>query len=315
MKLNILFLGTPSFAALILEALHSEHTVVAVITPPDKPVGREQQLTPPVVKTKALSLGLPVFQPEKASEIPLVVQGKNFDFLITAAYGKYLPQEVLQLPQKDALNVHASLLPKYRGATPLQSALLNGDQESGVSIIRMANDIDTGKIFLQEKIVIPPDMRYPWLEKVSSALGAKLLLKVLQDYDSITPWSQDEDVASTCKKIEKEDGRIDFGSQTALQIFNRFRAFDPWPGIFTTFEGRQLRCIDIGYTPLPTPDFPPGTVHEHSFSGVDAPPVLLVKTREGSISLNAVQVEGKKAVLIKNFVNGYRHFIGSRLPS
>ena len=308
--MRILFLGTPAFAVPILEALHENFEVVGVVTQPDKPAGRKLALTTPPVKTKALELGLPVFQPEKASEIPGLTEDQHIDFLITAAYGQILPREALDIPYEDALNVHASLLPKYRGATPLQRALLNGDKETGISIMRMEERLDSGPIFSKRKIDIDPEMRYPDLEKLASSIGATLLLEVLNQYERIHPISQDEQEASYCGKISKEDGLVDPQKETARQIFDKLRAYSPWPGVYTRFQGEKLSLLDFSPQRRARDEksFPPGTVFEDEGR-------VLISCSTGAIALQQVQLEGKKPSVAKDFVNGHRQFIGSLLPS
>lgn len=323
----VLFLGTPRFAVPILEALAKHHSVIAVITQPDKPVGRKGALTEPPVKKCALELGLQVLQPTASAEIAkAIAKLPPFDFLITAAYGKILPESVLKLAKKDCLNVHCSLLPKYRGATPMQAALLHGDKETGVTIFRMVKELDQGPIFAQRSVTIPGDMMYPWLEKECSKLGAELLLEVLQRYDKLTPIPQNDRLATHCEKIKKEDGLVRFTDEAAEQIWNKYRAFDPWPGIFTHSNGKLLKLIDIGYCPAIDPDLPPGTVFKHTFPRIEATfgvvekireaeTMILVKTKKASVALYNVQEEGKKTMPIEAFINGHKDFVGSVLSS
>lgn len=304
--MRILFLGTPSFAVPVLDAVHKSHEIIAVVTQPDKPSGRGQKIVFSPVKQKALELGLPIFQPEKASEISKLIK-EPFDFLITAAYGQILPEAVLQMPKKDALNVHASLLPKYRGATPLQAALLHGDSETGVSIMRMVKKMDCGPVFAKRKIPIHPDMKYPDLEQEASLEGAKLLLKVLSDYDHITPLPQDENEASYCSKISKENGKIDFGKESAEDIYNKLRAFTPWPGIYTFFDGKKLEFLDVAVSPVgPEEKLQPGVIFQKGKK-------CCVVCKNGALEIKKVQLEGKKPVDVLNFLNGYPQFKNTRL--
>jgi methionyl-tRNA formyltransferase len=309
MKPTVLFLGTPHFAVPILEELQKHFEIVGVVTQPDRPVGRKLVLTPPPVKIKAEELGLKVYQPEKASEIPNLIQGE-FDFLVTAAYGEYLPTAVLQLAKKDSLNVHPSLLPKYRGATPMQSALLNGDDKTGVSIIRMAKQMDAGEIFAQSELEVSPEIKYPELEKECSEIGAQLITEVLQKYDQITPVDQDPSQVTHCHKITKEDGLIHWEKESAHQIFNKLRAFTPWPGIYTFFKNQKLSLLEFSPTnptdpTNPTP-LPPGTIFENEKK-------TFIQTKEDAIELKTLQLAGKKPTDIKSFLNGHPDFLGTKL--
>lgn len=316
MKYSLLFLGTPQFAVPILERLHAEHIIKAVITQPDKPVGRKQILTAPPVKVKSEELGIPVLQPEKASEIPALIQqfensesSENFriDFLITAAYGQYLPTKVLKLPFKDALNVHPSLLPLYRGATPMQSALLNGDQKTGVSIIRMVKEMDTGPIFNQQQFPISTEWKYPELEEKCSQVGADLISSVLSNYHSLSAQDQDESKATFCSKITKQDGQVNWEEESAEQIHNKLRAFTPWPGVFTFWENQKLSLLDFKPSSNNSEN-KPGTVYQEDGK-------ILIQCKEGSLNLKEVQLAGKNPAQIKEFLNGHQDFPNSVLSS
>jgi methionyl-tRNA formyltransferase len=304
MKYSLLFLGTSEFAVPILERLNKEHTIKAVVTQPDKPAGRKQELSPSPVKIKALELGLKVLQPSKASEIPELVSDK-IDFLITASYGQYLPAKVLKMPLKDSLNVHPSLLPLYRGATPMQSALLNGDTKTGVSIIRMAKEMDAGAIYSQLQFPLDPAMRYPELEKKCSDIGAELICSVIKNYHSMSPQDQDESKATHCAKITKEDGLIDWQKETSEQIYNKLRAFTPWPGVYTFFKEQKLSLLDFSHQDT---DYSknPGTVFQNGH-------VVGIKTISGAIILKTVQIAGKKPTDSKSFLNGYPDFLKTQL--
>lgn len=304
---SILFLGTPSFAVPILEELHKNFQIIGVITQPDRPVGRKLALAPPPVKAKAIELGLKVYQPEKASDIPALVPS-SFDFLVTAAYGEYLPTKVLKMAKKDALNVHPSLLPEYRGATPMQSAILDGTKNTtGVSIIRMIKEMDAGPIFAQEKTVIYPDMKYPELEVDCAKLGADLITQVIKNYQSITPADQDNRQASYCKKIDKKDGLINWTEESAYEIYNKLRAFTPWPGVYTSFKQQKLSLLEFSTHHLDS-EQAPGTVTKDQDH-------ILIQCSLGSIHVKSVQLAGKKPMDIKSFLNGQPDFLGSILPS
>lgn len=309
MKPTILFLGTPGFALPILEKLHETCEIKAVITQPDKPVGRKQVLSPPPIKALAEKLGLPILQPNKASEIPNLISeliSEPVDFLVTAAYGEYLPEAVLKLPGKDALNIHPSLLPKYRGATPMQSAILNSDTVTGVSIIRMVAEMDAGPVFIQEELSIDSDMRYPELEKECSLIGAKLIDHVISHYDDITPQDQNSSQASKCHKISKADGQINWAKESPEQIYNKLRAFTPWPGVFTYWNEQKLAITDLHPLPGKNSDISDGGVYREDIG-------VFIQCKGGSIELTTVQLAGKKPAPISDFLNGHQDFIGSQL--
>ncbi|MBU4142882.1 methionyl-tRNA formyltransferase, partial [Patescibacteria group bacterium] len=258
--LKIIFMGTPEFSLPILEKLaQSEYKPVAIFCAPDKPVGRKQILTPPPTKILAQKHNIPVFQPANSRELDHTIKTIPHDLIITAAYGLILPKEVLDTPKYGCLNIHPSLLPKYRGPSPIQTAILNGDAETGVTIYKMDEQIDHGAIIAQEKIStnnapdpalrnLPPlNLRggkgellqkhskptTPDLSQTLSDLGAELLLKILPDWlaGKITPTPQDDSQATFTKIITKEDGQINW-RRSALAIEQQIRAFTPWPGSY-----------------------------------------------------------------------------------
>jgi methionyl-tRNA formyltransferase len=322
MKFNLLFLGTPTFAIPILERLHEEHNIIAVVTQPDKPVGRKQILTAPPIKVRAKELGLAVLQPEKISEILDPTNPKSLkhlnnprvDFLVTAAYGQYLPTKVLELPFKDALNVHPSLLPRYRGATPMQSALLNGDEKTGVSIIRMVKEMDAGPIYMQQQFPLPSEWKYPELEKHCAEVGADLISSVISNCNSLSPQDQPSEGISHCSKISKQDGDINWSEETAEQILNKLRAFTPWPGVFTFWKGTKLSLLNfessnennVPNNQQSTINHPPGSVTQEEGK-------IFIQCKESAIALNQLQLAGKKPTDPKSFTNGYPDFVGTQL--
>jgi len=264
-------------------------------------------LTAPPVKREAQELGLTVLQPKKASEIPALIE-KQPEFLITMAYGQYLPKEVLELPFKDALNVHPSLLPLYRGATPMKSALLNGDQKTGVSIMRMVKEMDTGPVFNQQQFPIPAEWKFPELEQKCSQVGAELLSSVLKNYQSLSAQEQDHSKATFCSKISKQDGQVNWAEESAEQIHNKLRAFTPWPGVYTFWKEQRLNLLD--FTAINNHQSPianqPGTVYQEDNT-------TYIQTKDGSIELEKLQLAGKNPAKIKEFLNGHQDFISSTL--
>ena len=241
MNKRIVFLGTPEFAAKVLESLiHAQYDVVACVTQPDKPVGRHMKLTPPPAKVMALSHGIAVSQPSSLRTEEFLNQMKIWspDLIITAAYGKILPAAVLDVPVSGCLNVHASLLPKYRGAAPVQWAILNGDAVTGVTIMKMDAGMDTGDILSRRECPIDPDETTTVLMDRLADIGAELLLETINPYltGEIEPVTQNNNLASFSPPIKKEQGLINW-SDSAVVIHNQIRALTGWPGAYT-----QLKC-------------------------------------------------------------------------
>ena len=236
--LRIIFMGTPELSCASLEKLAHDKNfqIVAVVTQPDKPKGRELKLQPSPVKILAQKLNPPVLQPAKARDEKFISELRELkpDLIVVVAYGQILPQAILDLPKSGCLNVHASLLPKYRGASPIQSAILNGETETGVTIMKMDAGLDTGGILAQARTPILPEDNSQTLHDRLAQLGGELLVEIIPDYVAgiIRPEPQPAEGASYAAKIKKEDGRIDW-NLSAQEILNRLRAFTPWPGVFT----------------------------------------------------------------------------------
>ena len=251
------FFGTPSLAASVLTDIldHSSFEVVCVVTNPDKPVGREQLLTPTPVKTVALEHGIPVFTPTKIrdnTEFLDILRAFECDYFIVVAYGRILPKALLEIPKKMCINIHGSILPKYRGASPIQSALLHGEIETGVTIMQMSEDMDEGDILKIRTIPIDPTETSGTLfEKFAVLSGPTLIQTLLElEHGGITPLPQDTEKASYCTKIEKEDGKIDW-QKTAKEIYQQWQAYTPWPGIYTEYEGKKLSLESVEYSMNP----------------------------------------------------------------
>ena len=242
--LKILFMGTAELSCASLQALADDKKfhVAAVVTQPDKPKGRDLKLQPSPVKALALKLGLPVLQPARAREEKCVAEFRELkpDLIVVVAYGQILPPAILDLPPHGCLNVHTSLLPKYRGAAPIQWAIANGDTETGVTIMKMDAGLDTGPVVSQRRTAILPSDDSATLHDRLAQLGAELLVQTIPDYlaGKIQPVAQPVEGANYAAKIKKEDGRIDW-SQPAQTIWNRLRAFTPWPGAFTFLAGAR----------------------------------------------------------------------------
>jgi len=243
-------MGTPDYAQKILEKLLNDVDVevVSVYTQPDKPVGRKKVLTPPPVKELAQAHGIPVFQPLRLRDedaIKSVLQ-QHCDFIVVAAYGQILPKEILE--HAPCINLHASILPKYRGASPIQQALLNGDEETGVTAMLMDEGLDTGDIIKIERCKIGADETALELFEKLTKIAADLTLDVVKSFDKLTPIPQDEKEATHCTKITKEDGMVFFDDAQAL--YNRYRAFTPWPGVYleSGLKLKKMRLVDTQKT-------------------------------------------------------------------
>jgi methionyl-tRNA formyltransferase len=254
--LRILFMGTAELSCASLQALADDEPfhVAAVVTQPDKPKGRELKPQPSPVKALALKLGLPVMQPSRARDESFIAELRelNPDLIVVAAYGQILPPAILELPRHGCLNVHTSLLPKYRGAAPIQWAIANGDTETGVTIMEMDAGLDTGPIVSQRRTPICPEDDSATLHDRLAQLGAELLVQTIPDYvaGKIPPVPQPAEGVSYAARLRKEDGRIDW-SQPARVIWNRLRAFTPWPGAFTFWLGVPPSGGSVAHKILP----------------------------------------------------------------
>ena len=308
---RIVFFGTPEFSATILkELLEKKFSVVGVVTRADKPVGRKHVLTPSPVKEIAVANEISVLQPKRLDDAFLEnLRALRPDIILTAAYGKIFPSLILSLPPLGCLNVHASLLPLYRGASPIHEALRNGDQTTGISLMRMDEGLDTGPVYAKHILPIEPHELFPQvsenLAKTAASFVAETLPLILKG--TLQPTPQEKDRATLCQLVEKEDGHV-YWNSTASEVFNLYRAFFTWPGIFTfwkrndVFLRLKLTRIRLRLDILP-PSSEPGRVFLKE-SGI------FVSTAEGSVELLEVQIEGKKPTAIRDFVRGYDDFIG-----
>ena len=306
---RVVFMGTPDFSVPVLEALADAHQVVGVVTQPDRAAGRGRRPVPAAVKRVALRRGLPLCQPRSLRTPGAAAQLAvwNPEVIVVAACGHILPQHVLDLPQYGCINVHASLLPRWRGAAPVATAILSGDEVTGVTIVTMDAGIDTGAILAQREEPIRPDDTRATLSKRLSRLGAELLMETLPAYlaGERMPQPQPEQGVTDASSLRKEDGWLDW-SRPAVELERQVRALAPWPGTFTAWQGRRLKVLWA--TPLPgwRGDAPPGTV-------VALPDGVGVATGEGALRLESVQLAGKRPMDAKTFIRGQRGFVGSRL--
>ena len=312
MEIRLVFMGSGAFAVPSLEVLAAEgYRIVAVVTQPPRPAGRHRKLTPPPVLVAAERLGLPVLHPEvvRTPEVVDQIRGLQPDLIVVAAYGQILPQSILDIPSKGCVNVHGSLLPRWRGAAPIQAAILEGDELTGVSIMMMDAGMDTGPILAQAMTRIEDTDEAPELEGRLSRAGAALLVSTLPFHlgGAIKPVVQDPSLATYTQMIKKEDGLIDW-SLPARRIWRANRAYRLWPGTFTRWRGKLLKVISC----WPDDSFPaieqPGTVVP-----VGGGREVAVVTGGGGLVLKEVALEGGKSVGIREFLLGHRDFVGSQL--
>ncbi|MFH1284362.1 MAG: methionyl-tRNA formyltransferase [Candidatus Peregrinibacteria bacterium] len=302
--MKIIFFGTSQFAVPTLEILENlpHMEILAVVTQPDKPAGRGKLLTEPPVKTTAKKFGLKILQPKDKTELKENLKNTSADFFIVVSYGMILPKEILKIPKYGAINVHGSLLPKYRGASPIQECLLNGDKETGVSIMKMDEKLDHGPIYMIKRIKITNDNAQS-LTKSLSRLAAATLAVALEEIvqADLQPIPQNEDKATYCRKIKKENGKIDFSAKTAEEIANMTKAYTPWPSVFTTFKGKKIKLTEADFSPEQA-DKSPGTFFLDNG-------ILKISTKKGTLLPKKLQMEGKKEVDAKSFINGYRNML------
>ncbi|MEI7620975.1 MAG: methionyl-tRNA formyltransferase [Candidatus Moraniibacteriota bacterium] len=315
-ELRVVFMGTSELSAKILEVLLAEHyNLVGVFTKADKKIGREQTLTAPTVKLLAEKNNLPVFQPSTFRNAQAVAQLQELkpDLIIVAAFGKILPKNVLEIPAFGCLNVHVSLLPKYRGPSPVQNALLCGETETGTTIMLMDEGVDTGDVLAQEKLPIKDADNTATLMSKLADQGAELLLKTLPLWieKKIQPSKQDQTRASLCQLIEREDGHLSWVGDSAETIFNRYRALTPWPGIFSFYKN-NAGVIRIKLLEIELQKENPQIIKKYGevFETANG---IGVQTTDGVILIKQLQQEGKKAADITAFLNGHPNFIGKIL--
>lgn len=306
--MKIIFFCTSNVALPVLENLGREHQILAVVTAPDAKVGRKQEIKESPASVLAKEMELPVLKPEKVKNNPEFFKqltDLGAEIFIVVSYGKILPSEIINLPKLRTLNLHFSLLPKYRGASPIQFALLNGDKETGITIFVLDEKMDTGPIVAQETALIDADDNFITLSQKMAFQSAKLLSSILPGYadGSIKPSPQDETQASLTKIITKEDGKIDWG-KPAQGIYNQFRAFYPWPGIWTKWNGKIIKildCVPGNFTPK---EEEIGKVLENG---------IVVCGNNTALEIKSLQMEGKSETGILDFLNGYGNFTGSKL--
>ena len=310
--MRVVFMGTPAFAVATLDALHRRGDKVSLVfTQPDRPAGRGRKLTPPAVKARALELGLPVFQPRRVKDPESLerIQAIAPEAIVVVGYGQIIPETIFNFPRYGCVNVHASLLPKYRGAAPINWAVANGETVTGVTTMRIAKRLDAGDMLLKREAGIGPDETASALAARLAPIGAELLLETLDGLASGTliAAKQDNDEATFAPILKRQDGWIDW-SLSARQIFDRVRGFEPWPGTYTSFRGKRLHIRKAHPVTSQTP--------------ATAMPGAIVAVQEGflvgcghdsALAVEEVQLEGKNRISSNEFRRGYRLADGEKL--
>jgi methionyl-tRNA formyltransferase len=311
--MRVVFFGTPQFAVPSLEQLiQSAHDVVGVVTQPDRPRGRGQKVTDAPVKVTAVQHGLPVFQPARLRdpEVKETLTRWAPELGVVAAYGKILPENVLNLPRLGMINVHASLLPRYRGAAPVQRAVIDGMAETGVTIMRMVLDLDAGGMFAKVTRPIGSDETSDIVERDLAHLGASLLLEVIDDLATgrAVEEPQDDSLSTYASKITKEEGLIDW-TLTATDIYNRVRGLYPWPHAFSYLNGERLIVMRSHVAPEPT-SADPGTIVDVSSGAIS-----VATGHGGRLAIDDVQPEGRRAMKVRDYLAGHPIQPGTRFSA
>ena len=300
MSTRIVFMGSPEFAQPVLQTLHDNFTVVGVVTQPDRPSGRGRALKPPAIKSLSQELGVPYIQPKRLKESNSMQQLQAWrpDVIIVAAYGQILKPAVLDLSPHGCVNVHASLLPRWRGASPIQAAILHGDTETGITIMRMDAGMDTGPILSQRALLIHPDDTAGTLSPRLSELGSELLIETLSAHlaGGITPQPQDNTLATNAPLLKKSDGLLDF-NRPAYELERQIRAYNPWPGAFMLWKEQPLKIHRSQVVNMPVKIPGKLIIHEK---------LPAISTSDGLLVLEEIQPAGKKTIPGRTFLNGAR---------
>jgi methionyl-tRNA formyltransferase len=306
-KLRICFMGTPEIGATILNNLvEAGLRIEAVITQPDRPTGRGHQLKESPVKLVAKSYGIKVFEPKDKIELTEIINDLKPDLGIVAAFGMIIPDEAIIIPRFGMINFHPSLLPLYRGPSPITAPILNGDKETGVTIIQINEKMDAGDILNQEKIVLNGQETNPNLSIKLANLGTEMITKIIPKIEShdIKPKKQDNEAATYTKFIKKEDGKIKWETTTASEIERMSRAFQPWPGVYSYWNNKKIDFYDIKVGP--NKNLKPGEI-----TNIDNK--IIIGAKKGTIVPQFLKIEGKNKVTPQNFICGHQDFIDSRL--
>jgi methionyl-tRNA formyltransferase len=313
----VVFFGTPRFAVPTLQQLlDSSHTVAGVVTQPDRPRGRGQKVTFAPVKALAVEHNIPVIQPDrlKPPEVAEALRAWNADVGVVAAYGRIIPEHLLNIPLRGMINVHASLLPKYRGAAPVHRAVISGDAETGVTIMRVVKELDAGPMFARLTRQIGPDETSDVVEEALAGLGARLLLTVLDQMTAGTAHEepQDDSEATYAPRLTKEEGLIDW-SQSAAQIHNRVRGLYPWPHAYTYLNGARLiiRRTRVDSAGRKAPPYERGGV----VVNIDHDAILVMAGNGEELAVLEIQPEGRRPMSVRDFVAGHRLAAGDSFSS
>lgn len=310
MSTKVVFFGTPDFSVPFLSALIEDQNldVVAVVCQPDKPVGRKGTVTPPAIKTIAIDNGIAVIQPKSLKNDETLDHIRPFeaDLFVVVAYGKIIPQAVLDIPKLGSINVHPSLLPEYRGPAPMQAAIAEGDDQTGVSIMLLDAGMDTGPILAQEVLSLDADETYGSLVGKVHQMGPRLLVSTIKRYiaGDITPLPQDHNRATLTSLLKREDGHIDW-TAPLIQLERKIRAYDPWPGTWTMWNNKRIKILKARESDFKA-DVPPGTVTVKENQ-------LFVDCYDGTLQILELQLEGKPAMSTEAFMTGNTDIVGSVL--
>jgi methionyl-tRNA formyltransferase len=310
--MKLVFWGSSGFSIPSLELLYRSHTIAAVVTNPDKPAGRHGELHQTPVKQFASDHGIPCLQPASLKDGALrePLAEISPDLSVIVSYGRIIPDDLIYLPKHHSVNLHASLLPKYRGASPIQSALLHGDTITGNTVQFITKELDKGDIILSEETSILPDDTCESLSEKLAASGAELLLRAVEgiDHGDIRRTPQDDSLATFCSIIKREDGYISFADETAGEIMNKYRAYYPWPGIYTDYhDEKSEKQIRVSFTKIGFNDKilgAPGTVLKAGKEG------LIIGCKKNSITVETIKPAGKSEMNAAAFINGYRPVTG-----
>ncbi|HYD50000.1 MAG TPA: methionyl-tRNA formyltransferase, partial [Terriglobales bacterium] len=309
MALRLVFFGTPQFAVPSLQALLASHQVVGVVCQPDRPAGRGQHLTPPPVKEVATAAAIPIFQPEKLRQPAVIEQLQQWapEAIIVVAYGKILPRAILDLPRLGCINVHASLLPKYRGAAPIQWAIYHGEPTTGVTIMHINERMDAGDMLLQRSTAIGSQETYGELQQHLATIGAQALIETIDGLiaGKITPTAQDEAQATYAPLVTKENGRIDWNA-SAVQIERMIRAFQPWPSAYTGLDGKRLQIHRAEVAAADAAGAAAGTV-------IAVDEAIAIACGEGVLRAHELQLEGRRRLPAAEIARAGVLRVGSRL--
>ncbi len=315
--MRVIFMGTPAFAVPSLEALVGGGAeLVGVVTAPDRPRGRGYVLATPAVKTAAAQRGIPVLQPEKVKAPEAIEEIRSWrpDLIVVVAFGQILSKELLALPPRGCLNVHASLLPNYRGAAPINWAIMRGEEQTGVTTMVMDEGMDTGPILMQEAVAIGPEERAGELAGRLSLIGAALLLKTIDAFErgALTPTPQEAGKASYAPLLRKTDGQIVW-DRPAREIVNLVRGTDPWPGAWTSYGDEPWRIWSAAVTERKDGQWTPGMIAAVHPIGPDASGAIEVSTGSGWVTIRELQLPNRRRMTAKEFLAGHRIKVGAML--